>query len=192
MYPLLRLAKTIIGALMAPRLEPDGVSRITFRVWPNDLDVNLHMTNGRYLTMMDMGRFDLSIRGGLAGIAMRQKWAPVLGSSAVRYRRSLMPFAKYHLESRIVGWDEKWFFMEQRFVCKGDVYAIALTKGLFKRGKSTVPTREIADILGMDYDSLPRPAYVQHWLDMEDGMRQNLKNSNENTEAYEQERQWAR
>lgn len=191
MYPLIRLAKTVIGGLLASRLAPDGISRVSFRVWPNDLDVNLHMTNGRYLTMMDLGRFDLSIRGGLAGIAIRQKWAPVLGASAVRYRRSLMPFTKYHLESRIVGWDEKWFFMEQRFVHKGDVYAIALTKGLFKRGKSTVPTREVAEVLGVEYDTLPRPAYVQHWLDMEEGMRQDLKKTTDAKQDYEQERQWA-
>ena len=29
------------------------------RVWPNDLDTNAHMNNGRYLTLMDLGRFDL-------------------------------------------------------------------------------------------------------------------------------------
>lgn len=192
MYPLIRLAKTIIGSLLAPRLDPKGVSSISLRVWPNDLDINFHMTNGRYLTMMDLGRFDLSIRAGLVGIALKEKWAPVLGASAIRYRRSLKPFARYNLETQIVGWDEKWFYMEQRFVHKGDVYAVALAKGLFKRGRGTVPTREISDFLGVDFDDMPRPAYIAHWIDMEDGMRQNLKENTETTEQYEQERQWAR
>mgnify|MGYP003290859366 CR=1 FL=1 len=33
-------------------------SRVCFRVLPNDCDVNLHMNNGRYWTIMDLGRAD--------------------------------------------------------------------------------------------------------------------------------------
>ncbi|WP_375731226.1 thioesterase family protein, partial [Azospirillum sp. B506] len=43
-------------------LEP---STLRFRVWPTDLDLNLHMTNARYFSVMDLGRTDLAIRVGL-------------------------------------------------------------------------------------------------------------------------------
>ena len=43
------------------------------RVWPNDLDTNAHMNNGRYLTLMDLGRFDLMTQCGLVGTVLKKK-----------------------------------------------------------------------------------------------------------------------
>ena len=62
---------------------------------PDDLDVNVHMNNGRYLALMDLGRFDLMVRARLyRPKEHRQRW-PVLGSTMVRYRRSLQPFQRF-------------------------------------------------------------------------------------------------
>ena len=44
---------------------PSGTSCVELIVLPNDLDTNLHMNNGRYLTLMDLGRLDLFVRSGL-------------------------------------------------------------------------------------------------------------------------------
>ena len=57
------------------------------RVWPNDLDTNAHMNNGRYLTLMDLGRFDLMTQCGLVGVVLRQRWFPIAGF-AVRRQKS--------------------------------------------------------------------------------------------------------
>jgi hypothetical protein len=35
---------------------PRESSLLTFRVWPHDLDISLHLNNGRYLTLMAMAR----------------------------------------------------------------------------------------------------------------------------------------
>ena len=35
---------------------------IAMRVWPNDLDLNMHMNSGRYLSMMDIGRVEILAR----------------------------------------------------------------------------------------------------------------------------------
>ncbi|MDC0434241.1 thioesterase family protein [bacterium] len=34
-------------------------------VLPNDLDLTMHMNNGRYLTICDFNRVDLFVRSGL-------------------------------------------------------------------------------------------------------------------------------
>lgn len=44
---------------------PFEVSRLPFRAWAHDLDTSLHMNNGRYWTLMDLGRTDLMLRMGL-------------------------------------------------------------------------------------------------------------------------------
>ena len=48
-------------------------SSLAFRVSPGDIDVNRHMNNGRYLTIMDLGRIDVLIRTGLWREMNRQK-----------------------------------------------------------------------------------------------------------------------
>ena len=54
-----------LRALRVPRIGLLDESAVGFRVLPGDLDVNVHLNNGRYLALMDLGRFDLLIRGGL-------------------------------------------------------------------------------------------------------------------------------
>lgn len=52
----LRLLWLIVTAKARGALVlPEGVSIVTFRVWPHDLDLSVHMNNGRYLTLMDLG-----------------------------------------------------------------------------------------------------------------------------------------
>src|SRR5258706_4303913 len=94
-------------------------SVLAFRVWPNDLDANVHMNNGRYLTLMDLGRLDLTARAGFLGTALRRGWRPMVGSATIRFRRGLAPFARFQLITRIVCLDGKWFFIEQRLEAQG-------------------------------------------------------------------------
>jgi hypothetical protein len=49
---ILRMIKVLVAALFGQPLGILDSSVLTFRVWPNDLDINLHMNNGRYLTIM--------------------------------------------------------------------------------------------------------------------------------------------
>ena len=82
-----RLLHLLLCSLFRPKLEaPFGVSRLQFRVLPNDLDSNLHMTNYRYWNIFDLGRLDLILRMGLAGWRCarngRRSSAPAPSSSA--------------------------------------------------------------------------------------------------------------
>lgn len=68
-----RLLHLLLCSLFRPKLEaPFGVSRLQFRVLPNDLDSNLHMTNGRYWNIFDLGRLDLMPDGPGPGGAARE------------------------------------------------------------------------------------------------------------------------
>ena len=111
---ILRMIKVLVAALFGQRLGVLDSSILTFRVWPNDLDINLHMNNGRYLTIMDLGRADLMIRCGLGKVILKRRWMPVLGAVTIQYRRSLSPFQGFRLRTRILCWDEKWVFLEHR------------------------------------------------------------------------------
>jgi acyl-CoA thioesterase FadM len=148
MYPLVRLAKVTARAWRCRRLEPLDTSRVSFLVWPNDLDNNLHLNNGRYLTLMDLGRWDLALRTGLVGLVVRNRWQPLAGGVSIRFRRPLPPFRSYHLLTRILAWDSKWFYMEQRFRQGGRDKARALVRVLFRGPGGNVPPEEVAAALG--------------------------------------------
>ena len=164
--PLVRTAKVLLQASRRPRLTGSEESVITLRVWPGDLDMNLHMNNGRYLTLMDLGRLDHFVRTGGAALARRRKWFALVGASTIRYRRSLQPFERFRLRTRLVGWDEKWFYMEQRFeTMDGTVAAVGLVKALLRGGRGNVPTAEVMRGLGVGTVSPPLPEHVARWAE---------------------------
>ena len=135
----------ISGFLSKTRTSIMDVHTQWFRVLPNDLDTNLHMNNGRYLTIMDIGRTDALIRSGLIKKVFSEKWMPVIAAVSMIYRRSLTPFEKYRLETHLIGWDERWIYMEQTFIRKnGDIAARGYVKATFLKNGQRVPSVDIA------------------------------------------------
>jgi len=169
---LLRLIFFAVAAILSRRrLSPLDVSDLTFRVWPNDLDGNMHMNNGRYLSIMDIGRFDLVIRAGLLPVLFRNKWVPVLGGAMIRFRRSLSPFQKYRLKTRLLCWDAKWVYMEQKFeTMDGKLAAVGVVKGVFKGPKGSVATNDLLAAFGLTLESPPMPQEVRAWQEAEQGL----------------------
>ena len=165
---LFRLTRVVAQSLLRPPLAPLEASRVALRVWPADLDLNLHMNNGRYLSLMDLGRFDLLGRMGLVREALRRKWRPMVGSATVRFRRSLEPLQRYELVSRVVCWDEKWLFMEQNFEREGKILASGLVKGLLRAPTGNVPSRELFRLAGHDLESPPIPEGIALWQQAEE------------------------
>jgi acyl-CoA thioesterase FadM len=159
----LRLVANVTRSSLRGRLGALDESVLTMRVWPTDLDTNGHMNNGRYLTLMDFGRTDLLIRAGLARQALRRRWVPALGGATVVFRRSLRPMRLYELRTRVVCWDDKWFYFEQRFDRHGATYAHALARGLLLERGVKVPPSEAVLAMGGPAQSPPMSDAVRAW-----------------------------
>jgi acyl-CoA thioesterase FadM len=82
-----------------------------FRVWPSDLDTLLHMNNGKYLSIMDLGRMDLMLRSGTWPRLKAAGWYPVLAGQTIAYYRSLNPWKTFEVHTRILGFDDRWGFL---------------------------------------------------------------------------------
>nr|XP_046214181.1 protein THEM6-like [Oncorhynchus gorbuscha] len=96
------------------------------RVLPHDLDYMGHMNNARYLRECDFARFHHYMRNGIFKALRTLKATMVVGASTIRYRRSLAFGEAFDLRTRIVAWDDKSFFVEQRFVSQGDGFISAV------------------------------------------------------------------
>ena len=151
------------------RLRFDEVSRSRFRVWPTDLDVLGHMNNGKYLSIMDVARFDLIQRNGVMDVFKRENWYPVVVGQTISYRKSLNPWKRFWIESRIIGFDEQAVYMEQRFVRRPDgrtpeIYARAIVRArILRRGGGVVPIDEVIEKSGADRASFSLPEEVLAW-----------------------------
>ena len=99
--------------------EPLGfgkpVSRLSLRVLPNDLDINFHMNNGRYLTICDLNRVDLFIRTGLLKAMSKRGWIPVIAEHTMTYKKPLGLFEQYDVQLEVTHSDDKYFYMAHTF-----------------------------------------------------------------------------
>ena len=81
---------------------------------------------------MDLGRVHLRRADRAAArSSSRRRWTPVLAAAEINFIRQLAPFQKFELVTRIVTWDDKYAYMEQRFESDGVLCAHAFVKGLF-------------------------------------------------------------
>jgi acyl-CoA thioesterase FadM len=111
------------------------------------------MNNGRYFSIMDLGRIDLLLRAGVFWKFLRQGYSGVVTSESIRFKRSLRLFERFEMITLIESWNDKDFFMTQRFVCGEQIVAEGCVQGRFRRRnrKGSVPSAEIFSLLGTPY-----------------------------------------
>jgi acyl-CoA thioesterase FadM len=161
---LLRTLLMMITSRWKPRKDFREVGRVTMHVMPNDLDLLRHVNNGIYLSLMDLGRMDMMIRSGKWQQLSRLGWYPVAASVTVTYRRSLRLWQKYTLETKVIGFDEKAMYVEQRFVRDDEVYVAAIMRARFlRKSGGTVTVAEMGELAGIDPASMPIPKWVAVW-----------------------------
>ena len=111
---------------------------------PNDLDINFHMNNGRYLTLCDLSRIDMFIRTGLMKSIIKRKWMPLIAHHTMTYKKPLGLFERFDLLLELTHWDEKYFYMNHTFVVGDRVAAEGTSKScLYERGVGVVSPEEV-------------------------------------------------
>jgi acyl-CoA thioesterase FadM len=125
------------------------------------------MNNSRYLAIMELGSLDIIVRTGVVKLLLRRKWRPIVASVMVRFIHELKPYETYQLHTRVIYWDQKWFFMEQHFKQEETIVAVGMVKGLFRGPKGNVATSEVFTALGHYITSPPIPESVAMWLQSE-------------------------
>jgi acyl-CoA thioesterase FadM len=148
------------------RLDLRDVGRITMKARLTDIDLLKHINNGMYLSLMDIGRVDLLMRAGTWQRLSRLGYYPVVGSATMTYRKSITWRQTFTLETRIVGYDERACYVEQRFVVDGEIAARGIMQERFlKRTGGTVSMQELGEALGVDVTTQPVPEWVRRWAD---------------------------
>lgn len=132
MYPFARMIKEFALHRNSDDLPLSGVHVSQHICWPWDLDIWMELNNGRTLTLYDLGRIPLAKRVGLVDVLRKQGWGLTMAGAVVRYRRRVRVFDRFEMRSRSIGWDHRFFYIEQAMYLRGEaashvVYRVAIT-----------------------------------------------------------------
>lgn len=161
---LLRMLWTMLFSKSRGAVDAMGPCRTPFRCWPTDLDVLRHMNNGKYFSIMDLARVDLMTRSGLLPKLQAKGWYPVVVAESMRFRKSIDLFARFDVETVVLGWDDKAILVGQKFL-KGDAIvaeAVVRARFLKKTGGSVLPP-EIMALAGLTGPSPALPEWIRAW-----------------------------
>lgn len=162
----IRLLLVIIKSFFCKRIPWLSPSRLVFMVWPWDCDINIHLNNARYLSLMDLARTYWGAQTGLNRVVLKKRWNGVAAASEMIFIRPLNPFQVFHIETKLIYWDESYAYLEQRFLSKKGLHANALIKAvILSRGKK-VPVQKVLDLLNIKEPAPPMPESIKHWQAM--------------------------
>lgn len=149
---IFRMLYVLIRSLFCERLQ-DGhyASEFSLVVLPNDIDINLHMNNGRFLTICDLNRVDIFARTGLLKAMFKRNWIPVIAEHTMVYKKPLGIFERYMVMTEVTHWDEKFFYMKHTFRQGDRIAAEGTSKGcVYARGVGVVKPVDAFAAVEMD------------------------------------------
>ena len=128
MYPFIRMAKAIVRTRRRQiDILDQNISQ--HRAWPWDIDPWLDLNNGRILTLFDLGRVELAQSTGLNAVLLRNRWGIVVAGNTTRYRKRITMMQRFEMRTRVIGWDNRFVYMEQSMWREGECCNHILIRG---------------------------------------------------------------
>jgi acyl-CoA thioesterase FadM len=158
-----RLLLVLLRSKFANRIGLLDESRLTYRVWPLDCDINFHLTNARYFSLCDLGRTYYMAQVGILFNMLKRKWLPVAQAQEISYFRPINPFQRFEVVTRLTHWDAKYWYVEHRFLAAGRLCAVLQVRGVFVHGRNVVPLGDVLALVGGKFEVPDKPAQVEHW-----------------------------
>jgi len=135
------------------KAELNDITEYTMRVLPTDLDLLFHVNNGIYFSLMDFGRWDMIFRNGVYDACMKRGWYSVVAGETIKFKKSLKLWDKFTLQTQLVSHDDKNIFIQQKFICRGELMATGLVRvRVLKRSGGTVKTEEIFKEINSNFE----------------------------------------
>lgn len=176
-------APSLASLAASPRLFRHHV--VSSRAVAADLDINVHKSNSTFFADADVGRTGL-LAGLLSdGLAVLGPANFILAGAQCRFLREVRPYAAYDVSSRVLGWNDKAFYVVTYFLKPGTrlpfdvevlggpqalllpagggggddalrrrVYAVLVTKFVFKAGRATVAPEQVLRASGLLVDGV--------------------------------------
>ena len=168
MFPFVRMIKEFAVHRKAEDLPVGGVHISQHICWPWDLDIWLELNNGRALTLYDLGRIPLAKRVGLIDVLRRQRWGLTMAGAVVRYRKRVRVFDRFEMRSRAIGWDHRFFYIEQDMFLRGEAASHVVYRSAITDRSGIVSPDRVMAAAGRNESSPALPQWVTKWIIAED------------------------
>lgn len=165
MYPVVRMFWQLWKHRNDPKLGFTDEHVSSHLCLPWDIDIWLELNNGRTLTLYDLGRIPLGQRTGLVPVLKKKGWGLTVAGSTVRYRRRITAFQRITMRSRGIGYDDRFFYVEQSMwrpdgECAGHV----LIRSAVTSKKGIVPPAQVMEAMGATGEAPELPEWVKAWI----------------------------
>ena len=163
MYPLLRLIRVVVKSQFQEKLSFDTeyTDSVNLIVLPQDIDPFMELNNGRYVTLLDLGRFSLGGKVNMASFLKRNNWSLTIVGTYNEYRFRLRLFQRFILKTKIIGYDEKWFYFFQKVERKGKTHMASVVKFAYTSKEGLVYPKEVISAMGIKYDPNNLPFWIK-------------------------------
>lgn len=145
------------------QFSPFSPIKLKFRVWPQDIDVNFHLTAARYFSFGDLGRIAWLAHNKLLWRFLRQGYQGVLNAQEITYIREFKPFSRIDLEIELKCWDEKYGYFEQRFYSQGQLFAVSHARLALLHKKKVTSFALVFKQLGFVINNQPETEAIADW-----------------------------
>ena len=162
MYPILRLIKVVTVSQFQKKLSFDNeyIDRINLMVLPQDIDPFMELNNGRYVTLLDLGRFSLGARVNIASFLKRNNWSLTIVGTYNEYRYRLRLFQRFILQTKIIGYDDKWFYFFQKAERNGKTHMASVVKFAYTSKEGLVMPKVVISAMGIKYEPNKLPTWI--------------------------------
>ncbi|MDD9923327.1 MAG: acyl-CoA thioesterase [Boseongicola sp.] len=168
MYPYLRATYVMVKARRMPEVGLYDTHVSYHRAWPWDTDMFGELNNGRILTLFELGRWQSTVRMGLIRPFLKGGLTLAVAGVSVRYRRRVPVFRKYRMQTQVIGYGERFFYVVQS-MWQGDTCCNQMLLRAAIRSKSgTVPPGEFLERMGLPTEQPGMPEWVHAWMKADD------------------------
>ncbi|MEM8594335.1 MAG: acyl-CoA thioesterase [Pseudomonadota bacterium] len=143
-------------------------------VWPHRSDFNLHLNNAKYLSIMEHSRWCVFRKRGWFKSLFKARFAFVVAAYEIAYIRELPTFSRFTVTTKMLGWDEKYLYVEHKFIKKGVVCCHGLLKVAAVNSGRLVSSRDVCEVLGVSFDGSPDMAFIAPWKELSEEKRRLL------------------
>lgn len=154
------------GKKQSPKIDFLATVKRPFRVGLRDIDFNIHINNARYLVFMEKARWDHSVQTGIFNTLFKNKINFIVAGIEIGYIREIRLFTRFNVETTYLGWDEKYFYMEQRCVVKGKLHGYALIKSAFTQKGKVITPEQVMEYIPSENRPENLPEHMQIWKDL--------------------------
>lgn len=135
----------------------------TFRVWPHDIDINVHLTAARYLSFGDLARMGWMVDNRILWKFFTKGYQSVINAQEITYIREFRTFSKVIVEIQLVSWDDKYSYFEQRYFCGDRLYAIGHARSAMLTSRKVVTPQSVYDALALNVQSPAESEIIADW-----------------------------